>query len=160
MSNAAQFFGGRGAPHPTGVLNGTSAFRTIGNASANALATYTPVKIVQPGACTAATLKTILSLSGSGVISFLAVESADTTSRTHRLKVTLDGVVIFDATSTATISVSTTLLAIGAMANATASTQSTVTLEPLAFNGSLLVEYASSLTETDKAYIGYRYHAT
>ena len=157
MSNAEQFFGGRGAPRPTGTLNGTSAFRQVISASGSALASYTPVKVVASGACTANTLKTILSLSGSGVLSFLAVESANTTSRTHRIKVTLDGIVIFDATTAAVTSVALINAVIGSLSNVVASTSSSVEFEPLAFNTSLLVEYADSLSETDGAYIGYRY---
>jgi len=159
MSNAAQFFGGRGAPRPTGALDGTSAFRTTQNATTNMLASaYTPIKRVQSGSTTAGVLKTILSAAGSGVLSFLAVESNDTTSRTHRIKVTLDGVVIFDATTGAEISISRTHIVIGSIANATVNAASEITFEPLSFNSSLLIEYADSLTESNGAYIAYRYH--
>lgn len=160
MSNAAQFFGGRGAPRPTGLLNGSSALVAVATANAKPL-TFGQVpmaRTVASGPTTAGVLKTILSLSGSGVISLLAVESVDATSRTHRLKVTLDGVVIFDATSAAVASVSQVLSAIGGISYIIASLPVAVSLEPLAFSTSLLIEYACSLTETDGATIGYRYY--
>lgn len=161
MSNAAQFFGGRGAPHPTGLLNGASAFKQVDNINVNSLGVgFTPVKVVLCGATTAGVLKTILSLSGSGVLSFLGLESYDTTARAHRLKVTLDGVVIFDATTGSVTQVIYSFMAIGAMTNLVTSASSVVTFEPLAFNTSLLIEYADSLSETDGAYIGYRYYPT
>ena len=161
MTSLSHFTGGRGAPHPTGTLDGTSAFRRALSAIANALKDgWTPVKVVASGSTTAGVLKTILSLSGAGVVSFLAVEHGDTTSRTHRLKVTLDGVVIFDATSAATTSVSHVQCAIGSITQVAASSSSVVTFEPLAFNTSLLVEYASSLTESNGGYIGYHYYPT
>lgn len=150
-----------GCPRPTGTLDGTSAFRTTQNATTNMLASaYTPIKRVQSGSTTAGVLKTILSAAGSGVLSFLAVESNDTTSRTHRIKVTLDGVVIFDATTGAEISISRTHIVIGSIANATVNAASEITFEPLSFNSSLLIEYADSLTESNGAYIGYRYYPT
>ncbi len=153
---------GRGAPRPTGTLNGTAAIKNIPSATAKAIATgFTPaLKVVLSGATTAGVLKTILSLSGSGVISALAVESIDATSRTHRIKITLDGVVIFDATSAAVASTSVICEVLGCVANHTASATSVVTFEPLAFGSSLLIEYADSLTEADGAYIAYRYYPT
>lgn len=161
MSNLSQFSGGRGSPRPTAELNGTSAFRLVNAITARPLFNYsTTVKTVISGYTTAGVLKTILSLSGSGVVSFLAAESADATSRTHRLKVTLDGVVIFDATTGAIASTSSMCVAIGALAQVAASTPSIVTFEPMSFTSSLVIEYADSLSETDGATIGYRYYAT
>jgi len=148
-------------PKPTGLLDGTSAFRTTQNATAGTLSTaYTPIKRVQSGSTTAGVLKTILSVAGRGVLSFLAVENNDTTSRTHRIKVTLDGVVVFDATTGAEISIYRTHLVVGAIANATANAASEITFEPLSFSTSLLIEYADSLSESNGAYLAYRYYPT
>lgn len=161
MSSLSQFVGGGAAPHPTGLLNGASSFRTVVNATPNVLqAAWAPVKTVLSGTTVAGVLKTVLSLSGSGVFSFLAVENADTTSRTHRIKITLDGVVIFDATTGAVTSVSNDYLVVGVMTNVAASTHSVITFEPLSFNSSLLIEYACSLSESNGTYIGYRYYPT
>lgn len=148
-----------GCPRPTGTLDGVSAFRSCVGVTSYPF-DNAPTKVVVSGACTANTLKTILSLSGNGVISALGVGSGDVTSRTHRIKVTLDGVVIFDATTAATTSLTTAFMVIGSVNYLVASVGATVAFEPLAFNQSLLVQYASSITETDKAYIGYRYYPT
>ena len=159
MSSLSQFVGGGGAPKPTGTIDGTSAFRScvgVGNGPLD----IAPAKLVASGACTAATLKTILSLSGKGVLSLLGVESADVTSRTHRIKVTLDGVVVFDGTTAATTSAATAFMVVGSVNYLVAGLGSVVTYEPLAFNSSLLIEYAGSLTETNGAYICYRYYPT
>lgn len=150
---------GGGAPKPTGTIDGTSAFRSCVGVT-NYPLDIAPVKLVASGACTANTLKTILSLSGKGVLSLLGVESGDPTSRTHRIKITLDGVVVFDGTTAATTNTTTAFMVIGSVNYLVASVGAVVTYEPLAFNSSLLIEYASSLSETDKAYFGYRYYPT
>lgn len=159
MSSLSQFVGGVGAPKPTGTIDGASAFRSCVGVT-NFPLDIAPVKLVASGACTAATLKTILSLSGKGVLSLLGVESADVTSRTHRIKVTLDGVVVFDGTTAATTSAATAFMVVGSVNYLVSSVGAVVTYEPLAFSTSLLIEYASSLSETNKSYIAYRYYPT
>lgn len=161
MSNAAQFFGGRGAPRPTGLLNGASAFKVMNSPTAGFFSGgYINAKTVLSGATTAGVLKTILSLSGSGVLSLFAMGSADATSRTHRAKITLDGVVIFDATSIATANTNYVHCAVGNIVSIIASTHALIDFEPLSFNTSLLIEYADSLSEVDGAYMCYRYCPT
>lgn len=143
---------------PSGLLNGTSSMPVLATGLGNSLfATYPPsnAKVVLSGATTAATLKTILSLSGKGCISLLAVCGADITSRTHRMKVTLDGVVIFDATSAAITVIGNFCVPIGSLIPH--SNYFTVIPENLLFNTSLLIEYAGSLSETNGASIAYRY---
>lgn len=150
-----------GVPRPTGLLNGASAFKIMNSATPDLFsAGWLIAKTVTSGSTTAGVLKTVLSLSGTGVISFLAMGSADSTSRTHRLKVTLDGVVIFDATTAATANTTFVFSAIGCVVNTAASTHSAPNFEPLSFNTSLLIEYADSLSETGGAYLAYRYYPT
>lgn len=162
MSALSQFLGSGGIK-PAGVINGT-AVATFHRAQSNmatpvtGLIGTTAVTPTLTGALTANTLSTVLSLTGKGSFSFVACSSADTTSRTHRMKITLDGVVIYDATTAATISVADWLIPIGSVVNST--TQSPgVILEPLIFSTSLLIEYASSVSETGKTYIATRYAA-
>lgn len=162
MSSLSQFTGGSGI-RPNGLFNGASVG---GGKWDNGIAINNSARGLPPsqvafgttGALTAATLVTALSLSGQGVISLLGCTGVDTTSRTHRLKVTLDGVVIYDATSDAFITSGACLMAIGGF-TPNAATFATPTYEPLVFNTSLLVEYASSLTETAKSIVFYRYVA-
>ena len=162
MSSLSQFSGG-GAPVPTGVLNGTAVLRalTTDAATNGPLAADTlNAKSVLTVALTANTLSTILSLSGSGTIDFLACQSWDSTSRTHRMKVTLDGTVIFDATSRAVASVAKYLPVIGSLVNlSSAAPTMSVIPQTIMFNTSLLVEYASSISETAKSYVSYNYYA-
>lgn len=162
MSSLSQFTGGSGI-RPNGLFNGASV-GGVGwdnaiqlNASNRGLPT-SMVAFGTTGALTAATLTTALSLSGQGCISLLGCFGVDVTSRTHRLKVTLDGVVIYDATSGSFISPSVALVAIGGFIPS-ATINATPVYEPLVFNTSLLVEYASSLTETAKSIVFYRYVA-
>lgn len=114
---------------------------------------------VMSGACTANTLKTILSVTGRGAISKLFLAAMDQTSRTHRIKITIDGTVIYDSTSAAD-STQNVAPVIGNVSYTDFSTNVVMDMDefPLFFDYSLLVEYATSLTETDKTRIGYIYY--
>lgn len=152
MSNLSQFFGGGGIK-PTAMVHGTlptpaSVHRNESQRPAN-------IEAVDSGACTAGTLKTILSVTGRGALTYLDVGVKDTTSRTSRLRVTIDGTVVYDETNSAA-TVPKIVVALGAMTDALGAQGLEGT--PLLFDSSLLIEYASSLTETDKASIGYIYY--
>lgn len=95
---------------------------------------------VLSGALTADTLKTVLSATGSGSLQYLALQRVDGTSRATRVKITIDGAVVLDITSTAVVSNGGTQFVVGS-ANARGD---------LPFAASCLVEISSSLTETDK----------
>ena len=114
---------------------------------------------VLSGACTSNTLKTILSVTGKGAISKLFLAAMDTTSRTHRIKITIDGTVIYDSTSAAN-STQDVAPVIGNVSYTAYSSNHVLDMGefPLFFDYSLLVEYATSLTETDKTRIGYIYY--
>ena len=162
MSSLSQFTGGSGI-RPKGLFNGASVG---GGTWENTVAINNTTRGLPPpqvafgatGALTANTLVTALSLSGQGCISLLGCSGVDSTSRTHRLKVTLDGVEIYDATSDAFNTLGSCLMVIGAF-TPSASTFAVPIYEPLVFNTSLLVEYASSVSETAKSLVFYRYVA-
>lgn len=147
--------------HPTGLINGASTaslsdnMAVVLNNSTRGLPN-SMITLAATGALSAGVLATVLSLSGRGAISFLACSGVDTTARTHRLKVTLDGVVIFDATTASTLNAGSVLAAIGFFIPSSTVNAAPI-FEPLVFNSSLLVEYASSVTETAKSIIAYRY---
>lgn len=145
MSTLSQF--GGGVKPPTALINYCSDAGSY--TTANAPGSYS-LKRTLSGATTANTLKSVLNITGSGVISFLSAHCADGTSRTVRLKVTLDGVVVFDTTSIALSTAGFGLIAIG----------DPTAFDPITFNKSLLVEIASSLSETDKLYTNYYYRLT
>lgn len=162
MSGSQSSLVGGGGLQPRGVINGTSVAAYVDNVvdinSATRGISNTSCALGASGALTGGTLATVLSLSGRGVISFLAAGGVDGTARTHRLKVTLDGVVVYDATGASTTNLGSVLNPIGSFAPSTV-TNPMLTFEPLVFNTSLLVEYASSVTETAKSVIAYRYFA-
>lgn len=153
MSTLSQFVGGRGGIKPTGLINGSSSLTRV-----MFLSEPQWCKKMQTGLQTANVLSTVLSLSGKGVIDFLSVCSGDSTSRTHRIKVTIDGIVIFDATSAAAAAAFHQHVVIGAITaiNDTAN-YSGIVGQPLIFDTSLLIEYASSITETGYSFIYARY---
>jgi hypothetical protein len=107
---------------------------------------------VLSGALTANTLRTVLSVSGSGEVPYLAGYAINTTSRTVRVRVLVDGSVVFDATSSAVTTAGSGLLVTGIRADATAFGGTTV---PIYFRNSFEVQLASSLTETDLVAIAY-----
>lgn len=153
MSNLAQFSGGNQSP------------KTIVNAFSTSGATAVPIllnggealklaKVVSVGSVTAGVLKTIVSVTGAGQIDFLSALSGDATARTLRVKVTLDGVVAFDST---TASVSIGGNGISVIGAAPSAGGMPMVLQPVFFNASLLVEFASSVTETGISSVGYTY---
>lgn len=107
------------------------------------------------GALTANVLSTMLSISGSGgLVSWLQVQSKDATSRTIRIKVTVDGVVVCDVTSAAIAAAQYGLQIVGGGKASSFTSNNDI---PIKFNNSFLVEVASSLTETGTIDLGYRY---
>lgn len=116
-------------------------------------------KSVASGAMTANTLKTVISVSGSaGVMDYLTIKTADATSRTLRVKITVDGVVVFDFTSAATATSGDTACIISSTTDAGASAAPEPSELKLTWNNTLLIETASSVTETDKFTYYYRYN--
>ena len=95
------------------------------------------------GVTVANTLKTLLDITGSGSLDFCAVTSADTTSRVMRIKITLDAVVIFDSTLAACTVANSGMVATGISTGP-------IGLDPLPFNTSCLVEFSSSLSESNR----------
>ena len=109
------------------------------------------------GAVTANTLKTLLSITGPGRLDIAAATSNGTTSRTHRMKITLDGTVVFDYTTSAVTTDNVGIIGCGYSAQTT-QTLTPISLEMAYFNKTCLVEYAGSLSETDGARTYLRYH--
>lgn len=93
------------------------------------------------GALSAGVLKNILQVYASGVINFLALGSLGGTERTIRLRLTIDGVVVYDATSSS--GADRGLVAVGAMIGGTAESRS-VTFDQIPFLRSFAVDVATS----------------
>lgn len=139
-------------PSTTSITNAHSA----GSVSATNIHNALDAREVLCGAVSAATLKTLLDVTGQGEVPYLVAHTKDTTSRTVRCRVTVDGIVIFDATTGAITTNNTGLIVSGTTAaNNTAGSNQFGNGYPISFNASLLVEIASSLNETDGVAIRY-----
>ena len=139
-------------PPPTKTV--VNAFSTAG-AAPIAIAGGTGLfnaKNVATGALTANTLANLLTLTGSGRCSMAAVASVDATARTHRLQIIVDGSVAFDATSASTAAGGSGIFAAGATVSS-----ALIPGDPIYFNSSFSINYASSLSETGKTNLGVIY---
>lgn len=125
--------------------------QSTGPVNAIGVAGTTSSKEVLSGALVAGTLKALLSIAGAGQVPQLIAYSKNATNRTIRLKVTVDSIVVFDSTTNAFAVSGNGLLAVGQASGGTDYARSV----PLNFNSSLLIEVASSLSETDFVAIGY-----
>jgi len=101
-------------------------------------------EVAAGGAFTAGTLQTIVSHTGRGRLNMLTVHSTNATSRTLRCKVTVDGTVVFDATSSAVTTSNYGLIVNGSIDG---SGQGAMQFQPIDYQESLLIEVASSLSE-------------
>ena len=99
------------------------------------------------GATTANQLSTVLSLSGSGVLRFVGIASANNAAKTLRCRITLDGNVAFDnAVVLASAVQNSGLIAIGAVGFISGGWA--LMLDDIPFRSSALIEASSSVTET------------
>ena len=136
--------------------------------NADAVAGFTPLngdiaaaaagrsKEVLSGALTANTLATVLSLTGPGEVPLLTSYTKDATARTVRTVVIVDGVTVFDFTSASISTTKRGAIVAGELAGTPGGATFYVTQgNPIRFSVSLVVQQASSLTETDKIALAY-----
>lgn len=97
--------------------------------------------------------KVILEVKGKGVAPLLSATSNDSTARTIRLIVRVDGGKPFDATTASFAVANRGIVAAGAIVGS-----SFVPGEPIKYKSSLSVSVASSLSETDKVSLNYILH--
>ncbi len=123
-------------------------FTAAGWAADNSITPVVGARQALSGALTANTLVDLINESGSaGQIDQISVFTVDTTSRTIRIVITVDGAVILDATSSTITSANTGGWWAGVRGT---SLGSSIQLPPIKYTNSIRVQYASSLTETDK----------
>ena len=147
MSSLTQFLG---QGPTTSIVNYYSAGGTRSTATLVASDANGAKEALPSGELTADVLATVLTVTGGGSLPYLVAYVKDTTDRTIRMEVTVDGVVVFDATSNSGswttgfgIIAAGQIIVAGRPAHA------------ITFNSSLVVKVASSRTETDKVAIGY-----
>lgn len=146
MSGSQSTLVGSGCRPPKSIVNGHSAG---GVSQAVVMEPHSAAKKILSGALTANTLKSILTISGSGVLAMCYVTAVNATSRTMRLQIIVDGTAAFDATSGTVASEGTALIGVGQVSAKDPSGYYYVIPLPIPFNTSLDVKIASSLTETD-----------
>lgn len=150
-SNVSQFVGGDGPV--TAIVNYYSAGGVnSGQDLSNGIASNTRETL--SGALTAATLLTLHNLTGRGRLNELTLYTKDATARTVRLQLTIDGLVVFDATSS---SIATPGYGIVALGGGIVSAQGLMAFQPVLWNTSCVIKVASSLTETNKIATGINY---
>ena len=111
-------------------------------------------KSVTSGAVTANTLVQVLSVTGSGYLTASAIQCVDATARTLRLQIIIDGVTAYDATTAAISSNLSGIIAVGLYNG----TNSIPAVPGVRFNQSIVINTASSLTETGKQTYFYAYN--
>lgn len=97
------------------------------------------------GALVANTLAAQINVTGGGVINFLRAYVNDSTTRTLRCRLTLDGVVVFDATSAPCGTANSGMQIVGGLA---ISGSWSAEMDQIPFSKSFKFEVASSLSET------------
>lgn len=150
MSQLTKFIGSESST--AAIVNAHSSGSPAG-VTLNATQT---AKAVLSGALTANTLATIVSITGVGVAPIIALQTEDTTSRTLRLQVIVDGVTAFDSTSAALTTANKALIAVGDIVQTSAGNYTLIAGKPVRFFSSLVIKAASSLSETDKISVLYK----
>lgn len=149
MSNLNQFLSGVHSRSPTSLVNGIS---TTGWTNTAITTTRGDVKVILSGALIAATLATLLTVNGAGVIDLLTIKTIDATARTLRIQIVIDGITVLDSTSVSISAGDQGGVAIGSIVDT-----GFVSSDSIPFNTSFVVKVASSLTETDKVAIAVKY---
>lgn len=151
MSNLNQFLSGVHSRSPTSLVRNQAVAGWTKIGAINSTALNCGATSMLSGALTANTLATLLSLTGAGVVNFLAFADTDggVATRTMRAQVVIDGVTVWDYTSASLVSPTSGegVLIIGGV----------YAEEQIPFNSSFVVKVASSLTETDQQTLYYKY---
>lgn len=115
--------------------------------------------VTASGAVTAGVLVPILSARGSGVLRRLYVTAIGGTPKTVGFRIVRDGVEIFNGNS-ANVTAGKTSILVGQAVYDTGSQAISILNEEIAYKHSLVIEFRSSVSETNGANIGYRHEVT
>lgn len=143
-------------PASTGALKSTKAIfnkQAISGTTGIAISSFSRAIATLSGAMTLNTLKSFLSISGSGgEMTLLSIRTNDATARTIRVKITVDGVA-YDFTSASISTGGTGVVLAGSSGEANASPTPSIK-----WKSTFVIEIASSVTETDKLTIEWIYN--
>lgn len=154
---SSMFASGGTSVATTSIVNAYSSNGVTPNSVSFSVIRGTKVNV--SGALTSNTLATVLNITGTaGSMSQLAVSTVDAAARTIRVKVTIDGsgTAAFDATSASVAAANNGVI----VAGFTDTNAGSLLVDgyPIKWKTSCRVEIASSVTETAKFNIGYRYN--
>ena len=159
MSTREQFLPNTLSIPPKSINLTSTAIQTTTNANPWLYYMNSAIPNVLSGACAAGVAKTIVSITGGGVLNFLALHNLNSSGVDETLKITIDGVVI--ATHALSCNAFNGMVTVGAVAlsgvTTTAVDSVSPILEDIPFSKSLLIGYTSGSTLTDKARIYYKY---
>ena len=143
--------GGLNTP-PTSIVNVYSAGGVGAGSLTSDYASYPQygLKVTLSGALTATTYKEIVAVTDSGVLKDAIVQCVDATERTFGIKLIVDGVTIFDASCSACTTAYAAVIAVGGYGMS----------DNIPFNSSLSILVKSSLSETNKLQLIYKYVTT
>ena len=129
---------------PTAILNFYSSGSVSSGASIASAGASNTREVLAGAGYTANRLQTVITHTGRGCVNLLTAYSKDSTARTIRVRVTIDGAVVFDATSSSIATLNHGMVPIGSH---TGGGSAFLEFQRVEYNESLLVEVASSLTE-------------
>ena len=95
----------------------------------------------------------LVNVAGRGRLNLAAAYTKDASPRTVRLQIVVDGVTIFDATSSSVSTTGRGIVGVGCV-DVTNGAQA---FQPVDFYQSLVIKIANSLNETDKVALGANY---
>lgn len=144
MSVVTQFVGGRKVASIVNQHSGGGTSQPRVDLATKGSASYASSSVA------AGALQTMLNISGRGALNFVAAYAVNGTPRTVRIKVTLDGVVVFDATSASVSGIGAGIVAVGVVGDPTINVAPV--FQPVRFYSSAKVEIASSVA-SDSTFI-------
>ena len=163
MSSASQFFGAAKPPKLLVGSNDTDTMVVLPIAPAafdTALGAKLNLRVTSAGTTTANVYKSLVSVSGSGVLSMALLQSLSAGPRDIFIKITIDGFVVLERQKNAAAFYHQ-INAVGSVwASGGSNSLSFVSTDHLSFSTSLDISVKSSLSETDQIAIAYRYHTT
>ena len=146
----------KGASGPVASIINAFSAGGVSTSSLTAGSGHGAAQVTAPGAysSTPGTLQTVISHTGRGRVNVLNIFATNVTARTLRLKLTIDGTVVFDATSNSVSAIGYGMCVVGELTSGTIGlTAGTIAYQPIDYQESLLVEVASSVASDAAANI-------
>lgn len=160
MSTSAQF---RSLRVPSALVGNNAAWSTtIGSFMSTAVANKCNLRTLLSGAVTANTWKTLVSVTGAGVVHYCSLHANNATSKQSKLRITADGIVLVDSLMPGAAAANHQAygahgIGLAAQFDSTNQWHNVFVLDWIPFNASLLIEMQSTVSETDGHFLAYNY---